>query len=97
MKRTKKEDTLASEDGFVNLAAPASSGEDQLYAREMLAHVYELPESERTAIILVIGEGLSHKEAAEIMDCKESTVSWHIHEARKKLQGFAELKERRHG
>jgi RNA polymerase sigma-70 factor (ECF subfamily) len=96
LKRARREEPLAEESGEIALAAPASSGEDQLYAREMLAHVYDLPDSERTALILVIAEGMSHREAAEIMECKESTVSWHIHEARKKLQGIAE-KERRHG
>jgi RNA polymerase sigma-70 factor (ECF subfamily) len=96
LKRARKEEVLAGEGGAIDIAAPASSGEDQLYAREMLAYVYDLPDSERTALILVMAEGMSHKEAAEVMECKESTVSWHIHEARKKLQAIAE-KERRHG
>ena len=50
-----------------------------------MAAVYALPEKEKTALLLVMGEGLSHREAAQSMDCKESTVSWYIHEARKKL------------
>ena len=32
-------------------------------------------------------EDMNHAEAAEIMGCKEATVSWHIHEAKKTLQG----------
>jgi RNA polymerase sigma-70 factor (ECF subfamily) len=37
------------------------------------------------AVILVAGEGLSHAEAARVLGVKESTVSWRMHEARKKL------------
>jgi RNA polymerase sigma-70 factor (ECF subfamily) len=69
--------------------------EAQLYAKEMLAQVDALPVKEKTALLLVHAEGLSHAEAAEIMEIKESTVSWYIHEARKKLD--AGEKERRHG
>lgn len=34
---------------------------------------------------LVLGEELSHAEAAKILECKESTVSWRMHEIRKQL------------
>lgn len=67
------------------VADGASSAEDQLHAREMLHRMNALGHKEKAALILVYSEGLSHGEAARVMDCKESTVSWHIHEARKKL------------
>ena len=38
--------------------------------------------------MLVYAEDMSHAEAAEIMGCKEATVSWHIHEAKKTLRGL---------
>jgi RNA polymerase sigma-70 factor (ECF subfamily) len=47
--------------------------------------VVALPEKQRTALLLVFGEGLSHREAAAVMGCPEVTVSWRIHQARKKL------------
>lgn len=37
--------------------------------------------------MLVHAEGLSQAEAAQIMGCKEVTVAWHIHKARKTLRG----------
>ncbi len=49
-------------------------------------NVQTLPEKQRDAVLLVYSEGMSHKEAAEIMGCKESTVSWHIHKAREILK-----------
>lgn len=48
--------------------------------------VRALPEKQRDAILLVHSEDLSHAEAAAVMGCKESTVSWHIHEGRKNLR-----------
>jgi RNA polymerase sigma-70 factor (ECF subfamily) len=74
-----------------------ADAEDTLYARQVFAHVFALPEREKTALLLVMSEGMTHKEAAAVMDCKESTVSWYIHEARKRLDAALDTKEKRHG
>lgn len=47
------------------------------------------PELRETAI-LVLDENLSHAEAGIILDCAESTVSWRLHEVRKKLKQIRE-------
>ncbi|MEZ5870538.1 MAG: RNA polymerase sigma factor [Nitratireductor sp.] len=60
---------------------------------ELWEHVSQLPEKQRTAVMLVYGEGLSHGEAAGVMEIAESTVSFHLHEARKQLKAMFE-KER---
>lgn len=70
--------------------------ESALYAREMMQRIGMLPEKEKTALLLVFGEGMNHAEAAYVMEVKESTVSWYIHEARKNLEKF-ENRERHHG
>ena len=44
----------------------------------------------RDTAILVLAEGLSHQETAEILDIKEATVSWRMHELRKKLKAIAD-------
>jgi RNA polymerase sigma-70 factor (ECF subfamily) len=48
--------------------------------------VRELPDKQRDAVLLVYGEGLSHAAAGEVMTISEATVSWHIHEAKKRLK-----------
>lgn len=45
----------------------------------------KLPDKQKAAVMLVMAEGLSHKEAANILNCSETTVSWRIHQARKRL------------
>lgn len=53
---------------------------------ELWLAVRELPDKQRDAVLLVYGEGLSHAAAGEVMAISEATVSWHIHEAKKRLK-----------
>lgn len=64
----------------------APDQEDQLRVNDIWRIVRQLPEKQRDAVMLVFGEQLSQAEAAVIMGCKEVTVSWHIHNARKALK-----------
>ncbi len=45
-----------------------------------------LSPSLRSAVVLVLLQGLPHKEAGEVLGCPEGTVAWRIHEARRKLR-----------
>ena len=45
-----------------------------------------LEPSLRETVLLVIGEELSHAEAAEILGCAETTVSWRMHAVKKRLR-----------
>ncbi len=60
-----------------------------------IAWLYEaldrLGEDLRQTAILVVAEGLSHAAAAQILQVKESTVSWRMYELRKKLKAQADL------
>jgi RNA polymerase sigma-70 factor, ECF subfamily len=67
-------------------AERAPSPEDEVIGAELWRAVRALPEQQREAVLLVYGEGLSHAEAAGVMGCREKTVSWHLHEARKRLK-----------
>lgn len=62
--------------------------ETELTCAQLWNRVHDLPEKQRDALLLVFSEELSHAQAAEIMGCAESTVSWHIHEAKKHLKGL---------
>jgi len=48
--------------------------------------VQSLPPRQRDAMLLVYAEGMKHAEAAEVLGCRENTLSWHVHQARKTLQ-----------
>lgn len=55
-------------------------------AERLWARVRDLPDRQREAILLVYGEGMTHAQASDVIGCSENTVSWHVHEARKRLK-----------
>ena len=67
-------------------AATSDSGNEAgIYLQQILKRLESWGEGFKSTLLLVLGEGLTHAEAAEVLDVKESTVSWRIHEIRKKL------------
>jgi RNA polymerase sigma-70 factor (ECF subfamily) len=53
---------------------------------ELWEEVRGLSAQQRDAVLLVYAEDMTHAEAANVMGCSEKTVSWHLHEARKRLK-----------
>lgn len=76
----------------------ASNPSDQLEERERYQALAEaidsLSETLRVTLLLTAVEGLRHDEAAEVLGAPEGTISWRVHEARKKILAF--LRERGH-
>lgn len=52
-----------------------------------------LPDELRATVVLVLEEGLRHAEAGEALGVSESTVSWRMHEVRKRLRALADGEE----
>lgn len=76
---------LKSAFGVWSANAPPPDGRS-LFERSVLTDgLKRLEAGLLDAVVLVAGEGLSHAEAAQVLGIKESTVSWRMHEARKKL------------
>ena len=55
---------------------------DALWIRSAISR---LKPAYRDAVVLVVGQELSHAEAAEILGVAESTISWRMHEVRRML------------
>jgi RNA polymerase sigma-70 factor (ECF subfamily) len=66
-------------------ALPAVAGAGDCDAERAWQAIDALPEKQRAALLLVFGEGLSHREAGAVLGCPEVSVSWRIHQARRKL------------
>lgn len=62
--------------------------EESLVSRQVYDLIDKLPKKLKEATLLVFGEELSHKEAAEILGCAETTISWRIFQAKKKLKKY---------
>ncbi len=71
-------------------AAPDGSPEDLAERGELRDRVEEavasLPAIFRAAFALVVEQGMSHADAARVLECSENTVSWRMHKARKMLR-----------
>jgi RNA polymerase sigma-70 factor (ECF subfamily) len=60
------------------------------------AALLKLPAKQRAAVVLTIYEGLNHAEAAKILRCSETTVSWRVFAAKRKLKSLLSKTEARH-
>lgn len=55
-------------------------------AGDAQAALMKLPPKQRAAVVLTIYDGLSHAEAAKVLHCSETTVSWRVFSAKRKLK-----------
>ena len=69
-----------------NESLPEQSGRIQ-------AALLRLPARQRAAIVLTVYDGLNHAEAAKALRCSETTVSWRIFAARRKLKKWLQNPE----
>jgi RNA polymerase sigma-70 factor (ECF subfamily) len=69
---------------------PSSPPRDMVLASWIEAALERLPVPQKEAVLLVLGEGMSHAEAARVLGCMEATVSWRVFRARRTLQTLLE-------
>ena len=55
-------------------------------ARALCKAMDQLSDTLRTTLLLVVMDGLSHADAAQVLGCPEGTVAWRVHEARRILR-----------
>jgi len=67
----------------VNAETPA--GENGA-CQQVQSALLKLPAKQRAAIVLTTYDGLNHAEAAQVLGCSETTVSWRVFAARRKLK-----------
>lgn len=67
------------------IAAPGPDPEQGLLGALIRRCIRLLPQALRMAVLLVHGEGLTHREAGVALACAEGTISWRLSEARKRL------------
>jgi RNA polymerase sigma factor (sigma-70 family) len=69
---------------LAGLASPPD-GRDAYRRSWMMSELARLDPVVRDTVILVVGEDLTHAEAARALGVAESTVSWRLHAARRQL------------
>lgn len=68
----------------------ADRSHDAKRAAWLTAALATLEPKLRETAVLVLAEDLSHGEAAKALGCAESTVSWRMHQVRKKLKALTD-------
>ena len=64
--------------------------ETRVLANQVIRHVYDLPEAQRAAVFLCYVEGLSYREAADVLAIPIGTVMSRLAAARLKIAGAIE-------
>ena len=74
--------------GVIPPEQPDSGGATQAFTELacVLKQVDSMGRGFKDTLLLVLAEGMTHAEAASILEIKESTVSWRMHEIRKQLK-----------
>jgi len=67
-------------------ASGANATAEHSLSQAVQEALLSLNPKQRAAIILTIYDGLNHAEAASVLGCSETTVSWRVFVARKKLK-----------
>lgn len=75
----------AASDEHAREAGNGDGLEAQVYTWQLLRRLETLSEGLKETLLLVHGEGLTHKEAAAVLEVKEGTVSWRLHEIRRQF------------
>ena len=81
---------LANEAAYLQEKKVASQSnnlnDNPVSPEELYIALSDLSPKLKEAVILVLSEGLSHKEAARVLGCAETTISWRVFKARGKLK-----------
>ena len=83
-------------DGWADLEHMARQADAEAAAehRWLQQALRTLPPDLNETVVLILGEELTHKQAAEVLDISEGTVSWRMSEVKRHLRTLAETEER---
>jgi RNA polymerase sigma-70 factor (ECF subfamily) len=79
-------DAAGGSDWMAQSGDPLHRLESEEMGRRLQKALQELPEKQRTAIVLFAIEGRPQKEVAETLECSVEAVKWHVFQGRKKLK-----------
>lgn len=86
MKETLNENLPLELNSETLVDSPEQNSLEKELSEKLKEAIDSLPISYRASFVLVVFQGMTHGEAAQILRCSENTVSWRMHKARKMLQ-----------
>ena len=85
-----------SETNAAERAGAESEPDTDELSRRVQAALMKLPDKQRATIVLTVYAGHNHAEAGRILGCSETTVSWRVFAARRKLKKLLSKQGCRH-
>ena len=86
LRRRRSSQALVEKYGVLREAEEADHADTERRTALLREAMQGLDPELRETVLLVVAEELSHAEAGEVLGCAESTVSWRLHVARKRLR-----------
>jgi RNA polymerase sigma-70 factor, ECF subfamily len=86
LRRRRSSQGLVEKYAVLRAMSDADTADDEKRSAWLADALGSLDPLVRETVLLVVGEGMSHGEAAEALGCAESTVSWRMHMAKKRLR-----------
>ncbi len=90
LRRRRSSDGLVEKYGVMRAMQDADAADSERRSAWLTESLGLLEPTLRETVLLVVGEDMSHAEAAEALGCAESTVSWRMHMAKKRLRARLE-------
>ena len=84
--RQRSRDERAASGGPAGTPSPERIAGARERARAVAEAMDALAEPLRAALVLVVFEGLTYREASEVLEVPAGTVAWRVHEARNQLR-----------
>jgi RNA polymerase sigma factor (sigma-70 family) len=81
-----KEMKTVEVDNDMAIATIDTSSIQELYVKDLMGLMQELPQSTRLVFNMFAIEGYQHSEIAELLNISEGTSKWHVNQARKILK-----------
>ncbi|MBU0534582.1 MAG: sigma-70 family RNA polymerase sigma factor [Candidatus Omnitrophica bacterium] len=78
--------TLDENISIEDISNPEKIAESRQLNEEITKAINSLPLKQKAVVELALLEGLPHREIAQILGCREKTVSWRLFQARNKLK-----------
>ncbi|MCK4904882.1 sigma-70 family RNA polymerase sigma factor [bacterium] len=78
--------TLDENISIENTSNPEKIAENRELNKEITKAIDSLPLKQKAVVELALLEGLPHRQIAQILGCREKTVSWRLFQARNKLK-----------
>lgn len=92
-KRKRRREVEDSDGKFAETMITRPEQPGHMDLADLRAALAELPEAQRTALMLVVASGLSYEEAAEVCGCAIGTIKSRVNRARARLAELLQVGE----